>query len=139
MQLGAADDLDEDAVGDDVRTRYAVQQQYVHDSAIENNNEFGFDMSQLSKDFLMSKYIISIVSKAYLTQTINHMYQVPEYQVRVDFPAMIFTIKHNQVQEILWLIEFFNEYQYALKIERDLYKIRINRPDKSRLLKNKDS
>ena len=33
----------------------------------------------------MSKNIVSLNAKAYLNQTINHSFKVPEYRVKVEF------------------------------------------------------
>lgn len=43
----------------------------------------------------MSKNIVSLNAKAFLNQTINHSFKVPEYRVKVEFQAIKFVIKHD--------------------------------------------
>lgn len=68
---------------------------------------------------------------AKVVQAYYHHYKVPEYKVNVELHEMDFKIKHTQYQEIVKLLQLFNEYQYKVKIARDLFKVTAIKPDKA--------
>ena len=86
-----------------------------------------------------TNHIINLRVVADLVQTVNLSYNVPEYKVNVKFEEMNFFIKHTQVQEILYLVDFFNDYQFALKVEKDRFRLKTIKPDFDKLLKLKDA
>ena len=86
-----------------------------------------------------TNHIINLRVVADLVQTVNLSYNVPEYKVNVKFEEMNFFIKHTQVQEILYLVDFFNDYQFALKVEKDRFRLKTIKPNFDKLHKLKDA
>lgn len=57
----------------------------------------------------------------------------PEYVCELDIFNLKIHLKNQQLQDILKLVEYFNIYQYALKVQREKYKLNTTKPDTKQL------
>ncbi|EGR28183.1 hypothetical protein IMG5_181120, partial [Ichthyophthirius multifiliis] len=100
--------------------------EYILQYAQVDDEDYNFHFKSLKSP----QYIICLNVDAHLTMNFKTMnWQIPEFSVIVDFLNVNIKINNKQLKDMLSMVNFFNYYQYQMKLEKNKRKLRIPTPD----------